>query len=123
MQSILLIDPSHIIRKIGRKLFSDFGFIFFEASNLCEAKDFFEKESMPDYVVVDEAIEGVLEFISDIRKIPSGGNTFIYYLLVEVDFTKMISGAKAGANSFLLKPFNKETLKFAMRNLPQMQQV
>nr|MBA2917657.1 response regulator [Candidatus Liberibacter asiaticus] len=48
-------------------------------------------------------------------------DVFVYYLLMEVDFEKMIAGARAGANSFLLKPFNRETLRFAMRELPQMQ--
>lgn len=122
MKSILLVDSSHVIRKIGRKLFSDFGFIVFDVSNLCEAREFFVEDSLPDYIIIDESIEGVLELIADVRKMPLGGNVFIYYLLVEVDFEKMIAGAKAGANSFLLKPFNRETLKFAMKSLSQMQQ-
>ncbi|AHA27883.1 response regulator [Candidatus Liberibacter americanus] len=123
MPRLLLIDPSNIIRKVGRKLFSDFGFIAFDFSNLYDARKFFIEEPLPDYIIIDESIEGVLEFIADVRKMPLGANVFIYYLLVEVDFEKMIAGAKAGANSFLLKPFNRETLKFAMKTIPQMQQL
>ncbi|MBL0849357.1 MAG: response regulator [Candidatus Liberibacter ctenarytainae] len=123
MQRLLLVDPSHIIRKVGRNLFGGFGFEVFDACNLFEAKEFCKKEPLPDYIIVDESIDDVLEFISSIRRMPLGMDVFIYYLLVEVDFEKMISGAKSGANSFLLKPFNRKTLQFAMRDLPQMKKI
>ncbi len=121
MDSLLLVDSSHIVRKVGRHLFNDFGFMVFEATSVCEAREFCEKELLPNYLVIDESMEGVLEFIAHVRQMPLGTDVFVYYLLMEVDFEKMIAGARAGANSFLLKPFNRETLRFAMRELPQMQ--
>ncbi|ADR52692.1 putative two-component response regulator protein [Candidatus Liberibacter solanacearum] len=123
MPSLLLVDSSHIVRKVGTKLFSSFGFTVYEASNIYEARKLCEKESLPDYLIIDEFMEDALEFITCIRKMPLGINVFIYYLLIEVDFDKMIAGARAGVNSFLLKPFNREAIQFAMRDLPQINQL
>ncbi|MEG8099460.1 response regulator [Candidatus Liberibacter brunswickensis] len=123
MNKLLLVDSSHIVRKVGGYLFSDFGFSVFEASDVHGAREFCKKESLPDFFVLDESLEGILDFISHVRKIPLNTSVFIYYLLFEVDFEKMIAGAKAGADSFLLKPFNRETLQFAMRELPQIKKL
>ncbi|AKK20422.1 response regulator [Candidatus Liberibacter africanus] len=123
MNSLVLVDSSHIVRKVGKRLFSDFGFEVFDASNVYEARELCKKESLPDYFVLDESLEGVLDFIADVRKMPLSSSVFIYYLLIEVDFEKMIAGAKAGVDSFLLKPFNRENIQFAMRESPQMQKI
>ncbi|MBA5724560.1 two-component system response regulator [Candidatus Liberibacter sp.] len=120
MLNLLLVDASNVVRKVGRRLFSEFGFAVCEAANLHEAREFCKEGSLPDYIIIDEAMAESLEFIADLRKIPLGKNVFVYCLLIEVDFKKMISGAKVGVNDFLLKPFNRETLQFALRDLPQM---
>nr|MBA2917656.1 response regulator [Candidatus Liberibacter asiaticus] len=67
MDSLLLVDSSHIVRKVGRHLFNDFGFMVFEATSVCEAREFCEKELLPNYLVIDESMEGVLEFIAHVR--------------------------------------------------------
>ncbi|AGA65025.1 putative two-component response regulator transcriptional regulatory protein [Liberibacter crescens BT-1] len=115
MQRLLLVDASYVVRRVGVCLFKELGFSFSEASNVQEAKEFCKK-SLPNYIIVDAAIEDSLEFISYIRTDLSQKNIIIYYMLVEVDLEKMQKAAGAGVTDFLLKPFNRKILSFIFRN-------
>ena len=55
--------------------------------------------------------------IDDVRNLPQGKSVRIYYCVVEADLKKMMMGKRAGADDFLLKPFDRKILTQVFGNL------
>ena len=60
--------------------------------------------------VRDAALEGALDVIQAVRGLPNGRDVRIFYCVIEADLKKMMLGKRAGANDFLLKPFDRKIL-------------
>jgi two-component system, chemotaxis family, chemotaxis protein CheY len=67
-------------------------------------------KTLPQFIIVEAAMDGALELIQFIRTIPGNEKTRVYYCIVEADLRKMMAGRRAGANDFLMKPFDRKTL-------------
>ena len=68
------------------------------------------KRNCPTSSIVDAGLDGALELIANIRTLPEGKTVRIYYCVVEADLKKMMAGKRAGADDFLLKPFDRKIL-------------
>ncbi len=109
MQRLVLVDKSVIIRKVAKRILSDLGYLVSEADDTKTAMSIC-KGRMPSIVIVDAGLPDATDFISDIRKMNGGEDVKIYYCLVEGKFKSMMQGRRAGADDFLLKPFDREIL-------------
>ena len=61
-------------------------------------------------MIVDSALDGALELISAIRLLPGGKSTRILYGVSEADLRKLMAAKRAGADDFLLKPYDIKVL-------------
>ncbi|MHA7968254.1 response regulator [Rhizobium sp. CAU 1783] len=109
MQRLMIADSSDVVRKVGRKILSELGFLVLEAGSAREALMRCETE-LPNIVIVDAGLEGALDLIANIRALPEGKGVRIYYCVIEADLKTMMAGKRAGANDFLLKPFDRKIL-------------
>lgn len=109
MQRLMIVDDSAVIRKVARRILSDLGFITLEADSGYQA-EIACREEMPDIMVVDATMPDALEFIAGVRRSPAGKAVRIYYCLVEADLKSMMQGKRAGADDFLMKPFDRRIL-------------
>lgn len=109
MRRLMIADGSDIVRKVGKKILSEIGFLVTEASSAREALQRCQMEP-PHLVIVDAGLEGALDLITNIRALPEGKSIKIYYCVVEADLKTMMAGKRAGANDFLLKPFDRKIL-------------
>lgn len=109
MPRLMIADDSDIVRKVGKRILSGMGFLVAEASNGLEALARCEAE-LPNIIIVDAGLDGALELIGNIRMMPQGKSVRIYYCVVEADLKKMMAGKRAGADDFLLKPFDRKIL-------------
>ena len=109
MQRIMIADDSVVVRKVGKRFLSGLNFLVSEAGNGLEALVRCEAE-LPNIIIVDAALDGALDLIANIRNLPGGKGVRIYYCVVEADLKKMMAGKRAGADDFLLKPFDRKIL-------------
>ncbi len=109
MRRLMIADDSDVVRKVGIRILSGLGFLVSEAANGLEALVRCEAE-LPDIMIVDAGLDGALELIGNIRALPNGKTVRIYYCVVEADLKKMMAGKRAGADDFLLKPFDRKIL-------------
>lgn len=109
MQRLMIADGSDIVRKVGRRILTELHFMVSEAGSALEAIHRCEAE-MPNILIVDAHLDGALELMSTIRGLPGGKDVRIYYCVVEADLKKMMAGKRAGANDFLMKPFDRKIL-------------
>ena len=90
-------------------LFSELGFSVavspsaLDAIARCEA-------SLPDLLIVDSALEGALELIAAVRLMSGGRGVRILYGVAETDLRKLMAAKRAGADDFLLKPYDLKVL-------------
>jgi two-component system chemotaxis response regulator CheY len=105
----MIADSSDIVRKVGKRILSELGFLVAEAGSAREAIMRCQTD-LPALLVVDAGLEGALEVIAAVRAMPNGKQVRIYYCVIEADLKKMMVGKRAGADDFLLKPFDRKIL-------------
>lgn len=90
-------------------LFSELGFAVATSSSAldtlarCEA-------SLPDLLIVDAALEGAFDLIAAVRLVAGGKALRILYGVTETDLRKLMAAKRAGADDFLLKPYESKVL-------------
>ncbi len=109
MERLILVDASVIIRKVGKRILSDLGYLVNEVEDVQSAKTLCEG-GVPAVLIVDSCLDNATSLIREVRKMPSGNDVKIYYCLVESKLKTMMQGKRAGADDFLMKPFDREIL-------------
>ncbi len=116
MKIFLIADDSPVIRKVGRRLIEDLGFIVVEAGTGEEAL-YHCRSNMPDAALIDWDLPDMTgtELVREIAMIPEAENCKILYCTSELMVPEMTKAKRAGAGAFLMKPFNRKVLetKFA----------
>lgn len=116
--NLLIADQSDVVRKVAKRILTGMNFEVSEARNAADATAICMK-ALPQFMIVEAAMDGALEFIQFVRSIPGNERTRIYYCIVEADLRKMMAGRRAGANDFLMKPFDRKTLSAVFNGLAQ----
>lgn len=118
MKHILIIDDSPIIRRFSRLIFESLGFRVSEAETEIEALDR-SVTDIPDYILIDWIIPGLssVELIGKLRRTLVERRPYIIYLVTENDVADISRAFKAGADDYLLKPFNKEIIEMKLHEI------
>ena len=113
MLRLLIADESEAARKIAAQILDELGFTVMESAS---ALDAFASSQMalPNVVIVDSGLTGALDLIANLRSLPNGNLVQIYYSVTKADLRSLMAGKKAGANDFLLKPFDRKVLGAAL---------
>lgn len=118
MQHILIIDDAPIIRRYGRLIFESLGFRVSEAESEAEAVERASTDS-PDYILIDWIMPGLssLELIAKLRRAQMEKRPYIIYLVTENDVAEITKAFKAGADDYLLKPFNRDIVEMKLHEI------
>lgn len=118
MQHILIIDDAPIIRRYGRLIFESLGFRVSEAESEAEAVERASTDS-PDYILIDWIMPGLssLELIAKLRRTQMEQRPYIIYLVTENDVAEITKAFKAGADDYLLKPFNRDIVEMKLHEI------
>jgi len=109
MQRLMIADSSDIVRKVGKRILTELGFQVLEAATARDALRQCEAQA-PEFIIVDAGLDGAIDLITNIRALPEGKAVRIYYCVIEADLKTMMLGKRAGANEFLMKPFDRHIL-------------
>lgn len=120
MKTCLVVDDSSVIRKVARRIIEEIGYEVDEAEDGREA---FEKctKNMPDAIFVDwnMPVMGGLEFVKELRSYIGGEKPKILFCTTENDVGHIAMALKAGANEYMMKPFDREILESKFQELDQ----
>ncbi|KKB75995.1 chemotaxis protein CheY [Devosia soli] len=112
MPTCLIVDDSSVVRKVARRILEDLDYMVDEAEDGQEA---FEKcrVSMPDTILLDwnMPIMSGLEFLKLLRAFIGGEKPYIVYCTVENDIGAIAMARKAGADDYMMKPFDQQILE------------
>ena len=120
MKSCLVVDDSRVIRKVARRILEDLGFETAEAGDGVEALAWC-RTAMPDAILLDwnmPVMDG-LAFLLELRQEKEGLKPVVVFCTVENDLDHIGWALEAGADEYIMKPFDSEILeaKFAEAGL------
>jgi two-component system, chemotaxis family, chemotaxis protein CheY len=109
MKHCLIVDDSRIIRRVARKIFEELQFATEECEDGEAALELCRKQ-MPDAILLDSHLPNMtsVELVRALRREPDGGKPMVVYATVENDIALITEAIGAGANDYILKPFDQE---------------
>jgi two-component system chemotaxis response regulator CheY len=108
----LVVDDSSVIRKVARRILEGFEFQIVEAEDGEQALDVCRAQ-MPDAVLLDwnmPKMDGY-EFLRVLRRLPDGDRPKVVFCTTENDVAHIARALHAGANEYIMKPFDKEIVE------------
>ncbi|MEH6700549.1 response regulator [Parasphingorhabdus sp.] len=115
-KTCLIVDDASVIRKVSRHILESLGFEVSDAENglvgleKCAEKNF-------DLILLDwnmPVMTGI-EFIKELRSRPDGGIPKIVFCTTESDVSHIREAMTAGADEYVMKPFDHETLQIKLQ--------
>ena len=116
MKTCLIIDDSRVIRKVSRHILETLGFEVEEAENGQQGLDRCEA-AMPDAILLDwnmPVMTGI-EFITKLRQREGGDTPKVVFCTTENDVAHIREAISAGADEYVMKPFDHETLQIKLQ--------
>ena len=122
MRTCLVVDDSSVIRKVARRILEGLNFQIVEAEDGEKALEAC-KSAMPEAVLLDWNMPNMdgYEFLGNLRRLPGGDAPKVVFCTTENDIDHISRALAAGANEYIMKPFDKEIIsaKFAEVGLIQ----
>ena len=116
MKHCLVVDDSRVIRKVSRHILESLGFTVDEAENGSEALDRCAA-NMPDVILLDwnMPVMSGIEFIVQLRQREGGDKPKVVFCTTENDVAHIREAISAGADEYVMKPFDQETLQIKLQ--------
>ena len=111
MTKCLIVDDSRVIRKLASRMMAALDIETSEAENGAEAFDACVA-SMPDVVLLDwnmPVLDG-MEFLKKLRASDLLPQPKVLFCTSETEFSKIADAISAGADEYIMKPFDEEIL-------------
>ncbi|PWG01318.1 response regulator [Sphingosinicella humi] len=112
MKNCLVVDDSKVIRKVARHILETLNFTVDEAEDGREALNRIEA-SVPDVVLLDwnMPVMSGMEFLRTLRQQKLGSQPKVVFCTTENDAAHIRAAIDAGADEYVMKPFDRETLE------------
>jgi two-component system chemotaxis response regulator CheY len=115
----LVVDDSRPIRRIEGEILRDLGFETVEATNGRQALERLQEQPLPDLILVDWNMPEMngLEFIRAVRSESRFAKIVMLMVTTEIETDQMLRALSAGADEYLMKPFQRAGLVDKLRML------
>lgn len=116
MPTCLIVDDSRVIRKVSRHILERLKFDVAEAENGQEGIDYC-RETKPDVILLDwnMPVMSGIEFVKELRAEPDGDKPKVVFCTTENDVAHIREAIDAGADEYVMKPFDHETLQIKLQ--------
>ena len=111
MKHCLVVDDSRVIRKVSRHILESLGFSVDEAEHGREGLERCEA-AMPDVILLDwnMPVMSGMEFLRALRQSEWEQQPKVVFCTTENDISHIRAAIAAGADEYVMKPFDRETL-------------
>ncbi len=112
MKLCLVVDDSRVIRKVARRILEELNFEVEEAVDGQDALDACDR-NLPDVVLLDwnmPVMDG-LQFLKNLRGRPNVEQPIVVFCTTENDMSHIRMAIEAGANEYIMKPFDREIIE------------
>jgi len=118
MKTFLVVEDSKIIRTIAARALEDMGFATIETGDGQSALDICKKE-LPDAILLDELLpkKDGFAFMKAFRAMQGAEDVPVIFCSSKTDPEDIQKALDAGADEYIMKPFDNEILKFKINLL------
>ena len=112
MKTCMIVDDSSVIRKVARRILEGLEFEVMEAEDGEQALDLCRRQ-LPNAILLDwnmPRMDGY-EFLRMLRRLPGGDGPKVVFCTTENDVAHIARALHAGANEYIMKPFDKEIVE------------
>ena len=112
MKTCLVVDDSSVIRKVARRILEGLEFQIVEAEDGEQALEACLRQ-LPEAILLDwnmPKMDGY-EFLRSLRRLPGGDGLKVVFCTTENDVAHIARALHAGANEYIMKPFDKEIVE------------
>jgi len=112
MKNCLVVDDSRVIRKVACRILQDLKFETNEAEDGIAALQSC-RQKMPELILLDWNMPNMngIEFLKTLRRERNGGNPVVVFCTTENDVAHITEALNAGANEYIMKPFDREIIE------------
>ena len=112
MKTCLVVDDSKVIRKVARHILETLDFTVAEACDGREALDAC-LASPPDVILLDwnMPVMSGMDFLRALREAPIASRPKVVFCTTENGMAHIRAAIEAGADEYVMKPFDRETLE------------
>ena len=112
MKRCLVVDDSRVVRRVARRILEELKFEIAEAEDGKIALDAC-RLSMPDAILLDWNMPNMsgIEFLRALRRERGGDKPVVVFCTTENDVSFISTAMEAGANEYIMKPFDKEIIE------------
>ena len=112
MKTCLIVDDSKVIRMVARRILEELEFEIEEAVDGQDALDCCNR-NMPDAVLLDwnMPVMNGIDFLRQLRRSSEGQDAIVVFCTTENDMAHIREAIEAGANEYIMKPFDKEIIE------------
>ncbi|HKY18584.1 MAG TPA: response regulator [Rhizomicrobium sp.] len=118
MKHCLIVDDSRVVRTVVRRILEE------RSYTVAEAEDGMSglracREKMPDLIFLDWNLPSMkgLEFLKSVRGQQGGDHPIILFCTTESDPAEIAAAMAAGANDYVMKPFDAEAVRAKLEEL------
>lgn len=103
---------------VARKILQELGFNVAEAEDGQKALEYC-RGHLPDVILLDwnMPVMNGLDFMLAMRQLPGAGNVVIVFCTSINDLDSMVEAMQAGANEYVMKPFDSEIIRSKFEHL------
>lgn len=118
MKKCLIVDDSSVVRKLARMMIEGFGFHCSEAADGAEALEACKAE-MPALVLLDwnMPVMNGMDFLLALRAMKTASDVKIVFCTTENNMPAIQQALAAGADEYIMKPFDSEILQSKFRQV------
>src|ERR1700750_1355143 len=112
MKNCFGVDDSSVIRKVARRILEGLDFKIVEAEDGQHALEQC-RAALPDAVLLDwnmPVMDGY-DFLKALRRLPGGDAPKVVFCTTENDVAHIARALHAGANEYIMKPFDREIVE------------
>lgn len=111
MRHCLVVDDSEVIRKVAHHIIEELDMAAMEVESAQEALERC-KHAMPDVILLDWQLPTMSssDFLYLLRRNPGGDRPFVIYCTTEHDVEDITRALDAGANDYLMKPYDIDSI-------------
>jgi two-component system chemotaxis response regulator CheY len=108
----LVVDDSSVIRKVARRILEGLDFQIAEAEDGAQAIESCRNQ-LPDAILLDWNMPNMdgYEFLRSLRRLPGGDRPKVVFCTTENDVAHIARALHAGANEYIMKPFDKDIVE------------
>ncbi|MEQ8371293.1 MAG: response regulator [Alphaproteobacteria bacterium] len=112
MKTCLVVDDSRLMRRLARSAVESMTYDVSEAADGEEALAAC-RSAMPDTIMLDwnMPVMSGIEFLRALRAMDNGDHPIVIFCTTESDPEKISEAIEAGANEFIMKPYDAEIVQ------------